>query len=258
MVGFAAAIYLRGVPFIQVPTTLLSMVDSSVGGKTGVNHPLGKNLIGAFYQPKAVAISLDSLATLPKQEFLAGMAEVIKYAVIRDPEFFAYLDGHAGDLLERRPEALKETVLRCCAIKADVVGNDERETKAGGRDILNYGHTFGHAFEVLGGYGSLPHGIAVSLGIRVAARLAVMLGMLSPEDEERQNALLDKFGMPKYFAKKLDEGKAWDAMGLDKKVDAGKRVYILPEAIGRVKPVREVDKDLVLKALGAVKEGKPA
>lgn len=256
MVGFAAAVYLRGIDFIQVPTTLLSMVDSSVGGKTAVNHPLGKNLIGAFYQPKAVAISLESLETLPPREFLAGMAEVVKYGVIRDPGFFAFLEENAAGILEKRPDLLRETVLRSCAIKADVVGKDERETAEGGRAILNYGHTFGHAFEVLGGYGLLPHGLAVALGMRVAARLAVLLGMLDEAGEKRQNDLLDKLGMPRHFPRKWDEGKAWEAMGLDKKVDDGSRVYILPTRIGEVVPVRDVPKETVLQAMGTARESK--
>lgn len=255
MAGFAAAIYMRGIPFIQVPTTLLAMVDSSVGGKTGVNHPLGKNMIGAFYQPKAVAIGLDALSTLPRPEFLAGLAEVVKYAVIRDEGFFAYLEDHAADLLARNPAVLKETILKCCAIKAEVVGDDERETGDSGRAILNYGHTFGHAYEVLAGYGHLTHGLAVALGMRSAARLAARLGRISPAEEARQAALLDRLGMPKVFPGKLDPEKAWEAMGLDKKVDAGKRVYILPDRIGNAGPVREVDRTLVLEAVAAVKEG---
>lgn len=254
MVGFAAAIYLRGIDFIQVPTTLLSMVDSSVGGKTAVNHPLGKNLIGAFYQPKAVVISLEALTTLPKQEFLAGLAEVVKYGMIRDRTFFDFLSTNAEGILAQNPTLLREVVLRSCAIKADVVGKDERETSEGGRAILNYGHTFGHAFEVLGGYGAMPHGLAVALGMRVAVRLAVQIGMVNPSVETEQAALFDKLGLPKWFPKKLDENKVWDTMGLDKKVDDGARVYILPTRIGEVKPVRDVPKDQVLLALAAVRE----
>ncbi len=253
MAGFAASVYMRGIPFIQAPTTLLSMVDSSVGGKTAVNHPLGKNMLGAFYQPKAVAIGLDALASLPDREFLSGLAEVVKYGVIRDEAFFRYLEDNTEAILKRKPEALRDIVLRSCAIKAEVVGNDERETAEGGRAILNYGHTFGHAFEVMGGYGLLPHGLAVALGMRVAARLAVSLGMLAADAERRQNALLDRLGMPKAFPKKLDESKAWEAMGLDKKVDAGSRVYILPTRIGEVVPVRDVPKADVLQALAAAR-----
>ncbi|MEO6098274.1 MAG: 3-dehydroquinate synthase [Fibrobacteria bacterium] len=258
MVGFAAAVYLRGIDFIQAPTTLLSMVDSSVGGKTAVNHPLGKNMIGAFYQPKAVAISLDALSTLPHEEFLSGMAEVLKYGMIRDADFFGFLEANAEGILAKRPDLLREVVLRSCATKAEVVGRDERETAEGGRAILNYGHTFGHAFEVVGGYGAIPHGLAVALGMRVAARLAVMLGMLDAASEARQNALMEKLGMPGKFPHRLDEGKAWDAMGLDKKVDAGSRVYILPTRIGEVVPVRDVPKEKVLEALSVAREGKGA
>lgn len=256
MVGFAAAIYLRGIDFIQVPTTLLAMVDSSVGGKTAVNHPLGKNLIGAFYQPKAVVISLEALETLPKIEFLSGLAEVIKYGIIRDRAFFDFLNANSEGILARRPELLRELVLKSCEIKADVVGKDERETVEGVRAILNYGHTFGHAFEVIGGYGAIAHGLAVALGMRVAARLALQLGMITEEMEQEHNSLLDKLEMPKYFPNKWDENHAWEAMGLDKKVDAGSRVYILPTKIGAVIPVRDVPKEQVLQALAVVREAK--
>ncbi len=256
MVGFAAAIYLRGIDFLQVPTTLLSMVDSSVGGKTGVNHPFGKNLIGAFYQPKAVIISLSALETLPRQEFLAGLAEVVKYGVIADRDFFDFLDKNSEGILNKEPALIREVVLRSCAIKASVVGKDERETEDGGRANLNYGHTFGHAFEVLAGYGNLPHGLAVALGMRVAARLAVQIGMLDPVAELEQRNVLDKLQLPKLFPIPLNPAQAWDAMGLDKKVDDGNRVYILPSRIGAVQSVRDVDKEQVLLALMVVQEPK--
>ncbi len=256
MVGFAAAIYLRGIDFIQVPTTLLSMVDSSVGGKTAVNHPLGKNLIGAFYQPKAVVISLEALTTLPSVEYLSGLAEVVKYGVIGDRDFFDFLNTNAVGILSRDPLVLKEMVLRSCSIKSEVVGKDERETVEGGRAILNYGHTFGHAFELIAGYGNLPHGLAVALGMRVAARLAVQLGMLEATAETEQNILLNNLGLPRYFPYKFDEENAWEAMGLDKKVDDGARVYILPKQIGEVIPVRNIEKIQVLLALGCVRESK--
>lgn len=252
MAGFAASIYMRGVDFIQVPTTLLAMVDSSVGGKTGINHPLGKNLIGAFWQPRAVAISLNTLATLPRQEFLAGVAEAVKYGVIRDPEFFSYLEENAQGLLARDNGVLKHVVRRSCAIKAEVVGDDERELRDSGRAILNYGHTFGHAFEVLAGYGNLPHGLAVALGMRCAARLALLLGMISSSDEARQNQLLDALDLPKTFGRKLDAEKAYDAMALDKKAKDGKLVFILPTRIGEVIAVKGPDKALVMKAIEAV------
>jgi shikimate kinase / 3-dehydroquinate synthase len=227
------------------------MVDSSVGGKTAVNHPLGKNLIGAFYQPRAVAISLEALKTLPKDEFLSGLAEVVKYGVIRDREFFDFLNQNYQGILDLNPELLRETVLRSCTIKAEVVGKDERETAEGGRAILNYGHTFGHAFEVMGGYGTLSHGLAVAIGMRVAAKLAVQIGMLEPTAEAEQTALFDKIGFPKFFPKAFDVNHAWEAMGLDKKVDDGNRVYILPTRIGEVKAVKNVDKAQVLLALAS-------
>lgn len=249
MVGFAAATYMRGVDFVQIPTTLLSMVDSSVGGKTGINHPLGKNMIGAFYQPRAVIINLVALKTLPQQEFLAGLAEVVKYAVIRDEEFFTYLESHQEALLGRDTAVMQYVVRKCCAIKAEVVGQDERE--AGERAILNYGHTFAHALELLAGY-RLSHGLAVALGMRCAARLATSMGMLTPSDEERHNSLLTALNMPETFPFKLDATKAWEAMGRDKKADQGKRVFILPERIGSVCITSEVSKELAFAALDCI------
>jgi len=252
MAGFAASIYMRGIDFIQSPTTLLSMVDSSVGGKTGINHPLGKNLIGAFWQPKAVVISVNTLSTLPRQELLAGIAEVFKYGVIRDAEFFAYLETHAADLVAGNPQVLKHVIRRSCEIKAEVVGDDERELRDGGRAILNYGHTFGHALEVMAGYGNLPHGLAVALGMRCAARLAVSLGIFTTAEEERHTALLDRLEMPRHFIRPLDAEKAYEAMGLDKKAQGGKRLFILPVRIGEVTTVNGPEKDLVLKSLALI------
>ncbi len=252
MTGFAASIYLRGIPFVQIPTTLLSMVDSSVGGKTGINHPLGKNMIGSFYQPKAVLIQLDVLSTLPDSEFLAGLAEVIKYAVIWDPEFFEYLDKNRQAILARDLQQLNYVVRHCCSIKAEVVRRDERESSSGVRAFLNYGHTFGHALEVLANF-NYTHGLAVALGMRAAARLAVDIGLLSPADEQKQNALLDAYGLPQIFPRPLDLARAWEAMGMDKKVEAGERVYILPTRIGEVKSVRQINREAVLQAMSIVK-----
>jgi shikimate kinase/3-dehydroquinate synthase len=254
MAGFAASIFMRGIDFVQMPTTLLSMVDSSVGGKTGVNHPLGKNLIGAFHQPRAVIISLSALSTLPHGEFLAGLAEVAKYAVIRDNGLFNDLHDHAADVLAKDPETLRRVIRTSCAIKAEVVGRDEFEREEGGRAILNYGHTFGHAFEYLAGYRDLPHGLAVALGMRCAARLAVRLGMLAPEDEARQNALLDRLELPRYFRGRYDAEKAWEATGRDKKADQSKRVFILPRRIGAVETVVNPPKEDVLAAFASVIE----
>ncbi len=252
MTGFAAATFLRGVDFVQIPTTLLSMVDSSVGGKTGVNHPLGKNLIGAFYQPKAVVADVSVLQTLPDAELKAGLAEVAKYAFIRDRGFLGRLESLAHRLLAREPGALSEVIRTSCSIKAEVVGGDERETKEGGRAVLNYGHTFGHAFEVLAGYGRLPHGLAVALGMRCAARLARVKGMLTDAEAARHDALLNALDMPRTFPGKLDAEEAWAAMGRDKKTESGKRVFILPQGLGQVVPVRGIGKAEVEEALRAV------
>jgi shikimate kinase/3-dehydroquinate synthase len=252
MAGFAASIFMRGVDFVQVPTTLLSMVDSSVGGKTGVNHPLGKNLIGAFHQPRAVLISISTLSTLPRGEFLAGLAEVAKYAVIRDNGLFAYLEEHAQAVLAKEPGALRRIIRTSCAIKAEVVGRDEREQAEGGRAVLNYGHTFGHAFEFLAGYRDLPHGLAVALGMRCAARLAVRLGMLTAEDEARHNALLDKLELPRLFLGPFDAEQAWQATGRDKKAEHDRRVFILPRRIGAVETVVNPPREDVLAAFLSV------
>lgn len=248
MAGFAAATYQRGIDFIQIPTTLLSMVDSSVGGKVAVNHPEGKNMIGAFYQPKAVVCDLDTLSTLPDTEYLAGLAEVIKYGVIYDAEFFKYLEENVQKILARDSEAMKHIVRRSCEIKAEVVGIDEKEM--GLRAILNYGHTFGHAIENLHHY-EFSHGIGVSLGMRVAGRLACMLGMISKEEENRQTALLDAYGFPK-TVDGVNVNAAWDSMGVDKKVEKNKRVYILPTKIGEVKKVANVEEALVKEAWKAI------
>jgi 3-dehydroquinate synthase/shikimate kinase/3-dehydroquinate synthase len=258
MAGFAASIFMRGVDFIQVPTTLLSMVDSSVGGKTGVNHPLGKNLIGAFHQPRAVLVSLSALSTLPRGEYLAGLAEVAKYAVIRDNGLFDYLWNNADAVLAKEPEALRHIIRTSCAIKAEVVGRDEREragAAAGGRAVLNYGHTFGHAFEYLAGYKDLPHGLAVALGMRCAARLAVRLGMLTAEDEARHNALLDRLELPRNYQGAFDANeaeRAWLATGRDKKAAHDRRVFILPRRIGAVETVINPPKEDVLAAFESV------
>jgi len=252
MAGFAASVFMRGVDFIQVPTTLLAMVDSSVGGKTGVNHPLGKNLIGAFHQPRAVIISLSALDTLPRGEFLAGLAEVAKYAVIRDDGLFDYLMDNAEAVLARDPGAMRHIIRTSCAIKAAVVGKDEREQTAGGRDVLNYGHTFGHAFEYLAGYRDLPHGLAVALGMRCAARLSVLTGMWTEAEEARHNALLDRLDMPSRFTGRFDAEKAWDATGRDKKADSERRVFILPRRIGAVETVVNPPRDAVIAAFESV------
>lgn len=251
MAGFGAATYQRGIPFIQIPTTLLAMVDSSVGGKVAVNHPEGKNMIGAFYQPKAVVCDLSVLDTLPQQEFLAGLAEIIKYGVIYDASFFAWLEANVAGIQAKVPEVLSYMVRRCCEIKAEVVGIDEKET--GLRAILNYGHTFGHAIEKVTEYEVFTHGIAVGLGMRVAARLSTLSGRWSRAEEDRQNALLDALGLPSTFP--MDPAEAWKAMGVDKKVEKQKRMYILPLAIGKVEKTSQVSEDLVHQAWEAIAPG---
>lgn len=248
MAGFGAATYQRGIPFIQFPTTLLSMVDSSVGGKVAVNHPEGKNMIGAFYQPQAVVCDLSVLKTLPWNEYLAGLAEVVKYGVIYDEEFFSYIEQHVEDIKQKKNDILRHLIFRSCQIKAEVVSIDEKES--GLRAILNYGHTFGHAIEKLTNYEMFSHGIAVSLGMRVAARVAVSLGMLDESAEKRQDALLDALGFPKSF--NVNTEAAWNAMAIDKKAEKGSRVYILPTKIGEVQKVVNVDKDIIAKSWSAI------
>ncbi|MBO4829967.1 3-dehydroquinate synthase [Fibrobacter sp. UWB4] len=248
MAGFGAATYQRGIPFVQFPTTLLSMVDSSVGGKVAVNHAEGKNMIGAFYQPKAVVCDISVLNTLPPTEYLAGLAEIVKYGVIYDEEFFTYLENNVEKIKAHDFDVLKHMIFRSCQIKAEVVGIDEKE--AGLRAILNYGHTFGHAIEKLTHYELYSHGIAVSLGMRVAARAAVLLGKLSKEDEQRQNKLLDDLGFPKTY--NTDVEAAWAAMAVDKKAEKGTRVYILPTKIGKVEKVCNIDKGIIAEAWKAI------
>lgn len=250
MAGFGAATYQRGIPFIQFPTTLLSMVDSSVGGKVAVNHPEGKNMIGAFYQPKAVVCDISVLSTLPENEYLAGLAEIVKYGVIYDEEFFLYMENHIKEIKTHDFATLKHLILRSCQIKAEVVGIDEKE--AGLRAILNYGHTFGHAIEKLTHYEQFSHGIAVSLGMRVAARASVLLGKMDESNEKRQNALLDALGFPGSFNVNIEA--AWNAMAIDKKAEKGKRVYILPTKIGNVEKICNVDKEIIDKSWQAIFE----
>jgi shikimate kinase/3-dehydroquinate synthase len=229
LTGFAAATYLRGVPFIQIPTTLLAQVDSSVGGKTGINHPLGKNMIGAFYQPQVVLADTDTLNTLPERELSAGLAEVIKYGLIGDLPFFEWLEAHLVQLLARDPQALTYAILRSCQNKAEVVAADERE--AGRRALLNLGHTFGHAIEAGMGYGHVLHGEAVGTGMIMAAVLSQHLGWLSVQEVQRIRALIVKARLPD-IAPDLGAEKYLDLMGLDKKVEGGKLRFVLLKAIG--------------------------
>lgn len=228
--GFAAAAYQRGIRFIQVPTTLLAQVDSAVGGKTGVNHPGGKNLIGAFHQPSAVLIDTDVLATLPDRELSAGLAEVVKYGLIVDPEFFAWLEEHAADLLAREPSALHHTIQRSCQLKAEIVAEDERE--AGRRALLNLGHTFGHAIERCAGFGEWLHGEAVAAGICMAAGFSARLGHLASADVARIRSLFTTLQLPTEPPDiSVDDFMA--AMSVDKKVMAGEIRLVLLRAIGK-------------------------
>ncbi len=230
MGGFAAACYQRGMPFIQVPTTLLSQVDSSVGGKTAINHPLGKNMIGAFYQPRLVLADLATLDTLPERELAAGLAEVIKYGLIRDPDFFVWLENNLGALVARDKEALAYAVARSCSNKAEVVAADERET--GERALLNLGHTFGHAIETGLGYGSWLHGEAVAAGTLISAELSARLGWLTVDDVRRIERLFVRAGLP-VNAPKLGAARYLELMRHDKKVQDGKLRLVLLERVGR-------------------------
>ena len=230
MTGFVAATYLRGVPYIQIPTTLLSQVDSSVGGKTAVNHPKGKNLIGAFYQPKAVFIDPDVLNTLSKREVRGGLAEVVKYGVIWDPRFFSFLEKNVSNLGGLGDSIIK-AIVRSCAVKAEVVGIDE--TESGLRSILNFGHTFGHAIEAVSGYGKYRHGEAISIGMVMAAELSTMLALAPAGLAERLKTLLRQLGLP--VTPPAISTKAFiNAVRLDKKVVSGAIRFVLVKDIGKV------------------------
>jgi 3-dehydroquinate synthase len=229
LAGFAAAIYQRGMPFVQVPTTLLAQVDSSVGGKTGVNHPLGKNMIGAFHQPRAVLIDTDCLRTLPDRELSAGLAEVIKYGAIRGAAFFAWLEDHIEALLAREADALAYAIGESCRIKAGIVAADERE--AGERALLNFGHTFGHAIEAGVGYGEWLHGEAVAAGMVLAANLSAHRGAIAAADAARLATLLRRARLP-LAAPALGARRYVDLMQRDKKVVGGALRFVLLERIG--------------------------
>jgi len=229
MAGFAAACYQRGIDFVQVPTTLLAQVDSSVGGKTGVNHPGGKNLIGAFHQPVAVIADTNTLGTLPPREMRAGLAEVIKYGLIHDAAFFDWLEVNIDRLLAGNPEALTHAIRRSCEVKAEIVGRDERER--GDRALLNLGHTFGHAIEAATGYGTWLHGEAVGAGMLMAAAMSRECGYLSDSDVARLRALLHQVGLP-IAAPDVSPAAALEHMKIDKKVQAGRMRFVLLKRIG--------------------------
>ena len=249
--GFAAACYMRGVPFVQVPTTLLAQVDSSVGGKTAINHPRGKNMIGAFYQPMRVVCDLDTLRTLPERELRAGLAEVVKYGPIADASFLEWIEAHLDALLAREPAALAYAVRRSCEIKAWVVGQDERE--GGLRAILNFGHTFGHAIEVAMGYGAWLHGEAVACGMVMASDLSMRLGLMPAAFVERMRRLCAWVGLPVRAPDLGDE--RWIAlMRGDKKAEAGELRFVVIESLGRA-ALRSAPIALVRETLAACTDG---
>lgn len=250
LAGFVAATFARGIPVWQVPTTLVAQVDSAIGGKTGINLPAGKNLVGAFWQPSGVFSDIDALASLPNREYLSGLAEVVKYGMIFDPDFFAWLEANAAELVARSPEPLAHAVERSAALKAAVVERDEREI-SGARAALNYGHTFAHAFETAAGYGRLLHGEAVAIGMSCAARLAADMGRLAADVPGRQDALLLQLGLPAAVAAAgpLDADELLAIMARDKK-SLGRRLrFVLPSRIGAVELVGDIDEPLVRRVL---------
>lgn len=246
LTGFAAATYLRGVPFIQIPTSLLAQVDSSVGGKTGINHPLGKNMIGAFYQPRLVLADSATLNTLPDRELYAGLAEVIKYGLIRDPEFFDWLERNMHRLIARDPEVLNQAIQRSCENKAEIVAADEKEK--GVRALLNLGHTFGHAIENGMGYGVWLHGEAVAAGIVMAAELSLRMKLINDADVERIRALFLQANLP-VVAPKMKPEKYLELMLLDKKVEAGKTRFILLDKIGEAVMRADISPEILKETL---------
>ena len=243
LAGFVASVYQRGIAFFQIPTSLLAQVDSSVGGKVAVNHALGKNMIGSFYQPKLVLIDMDALQTLEARHWKNGLAEVVKYGVIYDASFFAYLQEHAEELLARRLEVSAEVIARCCRLKAEVVALDE--TEGGVRAKLNYGHTIGHGLELAGHYKGYLHGEAVAVGMVLAARYAAEQGMCDDCIEAEVRGLLEQFGLPVTVDKALNIDAIMEGMALDKKVQDGQLVFILPEARGNVTIVKGVPQSAI-------------
>ncbi len=247
LAGFVAATYMRGVPYVQVPTTLLAAVDSSVGGKVAVDLPQGKNLVGAFHQPCLVVIDPETLRSLPARELRAGLAEVVKYGVILDTEFFAHLEDHAEELLALEPAVTAAVIRRCCELKAQVVQEDEREV--GLRAILNYGHTFAHALEVLTGYQRFRHGEAVAIGMVCASLLAEELGMVPAEVTDRQVALLRRLGLEVAMPTELGVDELIACFARDKKTLAGQLRLVLPVRIGAVEIVADPDRRLIAQAI---------
>ncbi len=251
LAGFAAATFGRGLAVWQVPTTVVAQVDSAIGGKTGINLTAGKNLVGAFWQPRGVFADIDTLGTLPDREFVSGFAEVVKYGMILDEVFFAWLEGHAASLRARDPASVLHAVERSAALKAGVVEQDEREL-TGLRAVLNYGHTFAHAYETATGYGTLLHGEAVAIGMARAARLAGLLGRIKEDVIRRQDRLLESLGLPtRPPAPGSAAAELLAVMARDKKALSGRLRFVLPDRIGRVELVEDVPEDLVRRALVA-------
>ncbi len=257
LAGFVAASYMRGISFIQIPTTLLAMVDSSVGGKTGIDLPEGKNLVGAFWQPSLVLIDPGTLRTLPKREIRCGLAEVVKYGVIMDEKFFSFLEKNLNRINNLDQKTFETIIARCCELKAKVVCADERET-TGLRAILNYGHTFGHAVETVTEYGKYAHGEAVSIGMCMAANLAIECNKFSPGNKfshelaNRQKALLQAIGLPTSLGKGINPVKIYKAMFKDKKAQQGKLRIVLPVRIGKVSIVKDAAPEDVKRAIELV------
>ncbi len=245
--GFVAASYRRGIPFVQVPTTLLAQVDSSVGGKTGVNHPGGKNLIGAFYQPRLVVADLRTLKTLDTRQLRSGLVEVVKIGLIRDASFFSYLEGNFPRVLALEEGTLGEIVRTSCEVKAEIVGRDEKEER-GIRTLLNLGHTFGHALEAATGYTRYTHGEAVAVGTLCAAWTSVLLEMLPVRQYERIRLLLEGIGLPTKVPRAVTE-RVWEAMKRDKKFIRGRNRFVLLEAIGKARVVEDIDPSILKQAL---------
>jgi 3-dehydroquinate synthase len=244
---FSASLYMRGISCVQVPTTLLSQVDSSVGGKTGVNHYLGKNMIGTFYQPSLVWIDINTLRTLPDREFRAGMAEIIKYGVIKDPDLFDYLLANRDAILSLDPGKLSFIIRRSCEIKAEVVSEDERES--GIRAILNFGHTVGHALETITGYSRFLHGEAVAIGMRYAAELARISGFSNEGTSGKIRDIISKYGLPLAIPREIESRAIMEAMQLDKKTVSGSLNFILPDRIGSVKIIKDIPAKHLTEAL---------
>ncbi len=254
LAGFAAATFGRGLAVWHVPTTLVAQVDSAIGGKTGINLQAGKNLVGGFWQPRGVFADVATLATLPDREFKSGLAEVVKYGMILDAEFFAWLEAHVGMILARDPESLAHVVGRSAELKAGVVEQDEREL-TGLRAILNYGHTFAHAYETAGGYGRLLHGEAVAIGMHDAATLAADLSMIAGDVVERQRRLLVAFGLPVTASAGFPADELLTIMSRDKKTVDGRLRFVLPTRLGHVELVDHIDPAAVRKVLSRSADG---